>query len=64
MFLLDGIKQILQTLESQLVNIPTNNGFAVAYVILNAALLVLALIFSGGITSDSSGIFGSLFGGK
>ena len=36
---MDGLMDLLNTLLSQLVNIPLNNALAVIYVILNALLL-------------------------
>lgn len=47
MGLLDALGDIFQLLESQIIDIPLNNGLAVFYVIINFVAQIAAIILGG-----------------
>lgn len=47
MNLLETFEQVLNIIQSQLVNIPINNGLSVVYVVLQNFLLLFVTIVSG-----------------
>jgi len=53
MTLLNGLRDLFETLQAQVINIPTDNSLGWIYVILNGVLLLLASIFG---TGGSGGI--------
>jgi hypothetical protein len=59
MDILGGLRKLIETLQAQLINIPTDNGLSFFYVILNLALLLAASILgSGTVNTGTTGTGG------
>lgn len=57
MSILDALGTLLETLQGQIISIPTDNLWGTLYVVFSAILLVLAMLFGTG-TSDGGTFFG------
>ena len=48
MSILEGLIQLFETIQAQVVNIPTDNVLGLVYVALNAVMLLFAMLFGAG----------------
>lgn len=60
MVLLEGLQDFFTLIQSQLINVPLNNGLAIVYAILNVFMQIGA-IFLGGEIGDIGGTGGGGF---
>ena len=59
MAILDGLQQLFEILQSQVVDVPLNNFLSYVYVIFNTVLNIIALLMGG--TTSGTGIFPDIF---
>jgi len=59
MAILDGLQQLLEVLQAQVINIPLNNVLSYLYVIFKTVLNLIVLLMGG--TISDTGIFPDIF---